>query len=302
MESEMADFMGNRESLRHWRDRVLAGRARRPVQGVGVTNSYTRSATDTFSLSNARYVASKVATDLRQLQRYYERRVAKDRVISTVDPEARHGHKTNHRGYDEYKGHLALDPDSEIITAVAVTPGNSGDVEPVADLIADLTHPDPAGPSAAGDEQPAVYGDSAYGAGGVLEQLENAGIEAMTKVQPPVAAGGMFAKDQFDINLEAQAVTCPNGVTIPIRPVRDKKNKKAGQHGRVRYALPQLPPGRHVHHVEVRAAYQYQPSRGPPHRRPHPAEATRLEGRLSGHPTQGRTQTGPPRPTPPPRP
>jgi hypothetical protein len=32
------------------------------------------------------------------------RRVAKDRVISTVDTEARHGHKTNHRGYDGYKG------------------------------------------------------------------------------------------------------------------------------------------------------------------------------------------------------
>jgi hypothetical protein len=45
------------------------------------------------------------------------RRVAKDRVISTVDPEARHGHKTNHRGFDGFKGHAAIDPDSEIITA-----------------------------------------------------------------------------------------------------------------------------------------------------------------------------------------
>jgi hypothetical protein len=32
------------------------------------------------------------------------RRVAKDRVISTVDPEARHGHKTAARGFDGYKG------------------------------------------------------------------------------------------------------------------------------------------------------------------------------------------------------
>ena len=32
------------------------------------------------------------------------RRVAKDRVISTVDPEARHGHKTASRGFDGYKG------------------------------------------------------------------------------------------------------------------------------------------------------------------------------------------------------
>ena len=72
------------------------------------------------------------------------RRVAKDRVISTVDPQARHGHKTNHRGFDGYQGHAAVDPDSEIITAVTVTPATTGDAQPVADLIADLTHPDPA--------------------------------------------------------------------------------------------------------------------------------------------------------------
>ena len=39
------------------------------------------------------------------------RRVAKDRIISTVDPDARHGHKTSARGFDGYKGHVAVDPD-----------------------------------------------------------------------------------------------------------------------------------------------------------------------------------------------
>ncbi|HEV8557899.1 MAG TPA: IS1182 family transposase [Actinophytocola sp.] len=156
------------------------------------------------------------------------RRVAKDRVISTVDTEARHGHKTNHRGYDGFKGHLALDPDSEIITAVAVTPANTGDVEPVADLIADLTSTDPADPPEGDGDPAAVYGDSAYGAGEVLERLDNAGLDSMTKVQPPVAPGGKFTKDQFDINLEARTVTCPNGITIPIRPVRGNK-KQAGK-------------------------------------------------------------------------
>jgi hypothetical protein len=47
------------------------------------------------------------------------RRAAKDRVISTVDPH-RHGHKTAARGFDGYKGHAAMDPDSEIITASTV--------------------------------------------------------------------------------------------------------------------------------------------------------------------------------------
>ena len=32
------------------------------------------------------------------------RRVAKDRIISTVDPQARHGHKTAAHGFDGYKG------------------------------------------------------------------------------------------------------------------------------------------------------------------------------------------------------
>jgi hypothetical protein len=49
------------------------------------------------------------------------RRVAKERVISTVDPDARHGHKTSARGFDGYKGHVAVDPDSELITATTIT-------------------------------------------------------------------------------------------------------------------------------------------------------------------------------------
>jgi len=66
------------------------------------------------------------------------RKVAPDRVISTVDPQARHGHKTNHRGFDGYKGHIAIDSDAEIITATAVTAGNAGDIEPAAELLSDL--------------------------------------------------------------------------------------------------------------------------------------------------------------------
>jgi hypothetical protein len=144
------------------------------------------------------------------------RKVATDRVISTVDPQARHGHKTSHRGFDGYKGHIALDPDSEIITATQVTAGNTGDVEPVADLISDLTgHTDNDDGDAA-----EVYGDAAYGAGEVLEQLDNAGIDAMIKVQPPVAPAGKFTKDQFTIDPEQATVTCPHQVTRTIRPIR----------------------------------------------------------------------------------
>jgi len=74
------------------------------------------------------------------------RRVSADRIISTVDPETRHGHKTSARGFDGYKGHAAVDPDSEIITKTVVTAGNAGDASVAADLITDLTG---AGPDAA---------------------------------------------------------------------------------------------------------------------------------------------------------
>ena len=186
------------------------------------------------------------------------RRVAKDRVISTVDPEARHGHKTSARGFDGYKGHIAIDPDAELITATGVTPGNAGDAAVAAGLlVAELpARPDepgsgpapatsapatdipaagdPAGPEpgeagetmagqpAAGDEeQLAVYGDAAYGAGELLDTLGQAGADIYCKVQPPAAPGGRFTKDAFSIDLAAGTVTCPAGQTAPLRPAGD---------------------------------------------------------------------------------
>jgi hypothetical protein len=163
------------------------------------------------------------------------RRVAADRVISTVDPQARHGHKTAARGFDGYKGHLAVDPDSEIITNTTVTAGNAGDASVAEDLISDLlAETDTAGTDTAGtdtagteakqDERatggadtPRVYGDNAYGTAGFHDQLEQAGIEDRCKTQQPVAAGGMFAKDRFAIDLHADTVRCPAGHTAPIR-------------------------------------------------------------------------------------
>src|SRR5437763_4295027 len=163
------------------------------------------------------------------------RRVAKDRVISTVDPDARHGHKSSARGFDGYKGHAAVDPDSEIITATTVTPGNAGDASVAEDLVADLLAgqaeqakpraaeagtAEPSADAAKDAERARVYGDNAYGTGSFHDRLDQAGITDRCTTQTPTAAGGLFSKDQFDIDLGAGAVTCPGGVTAPIRPAR----------------------------------------------------------------------------------
>ena len=47
--------------------------------------------------------------------------------------------------------------------------------------------------------------------------MEDAGIYAGIKVQPPAAVKGHFPKDPFAIDLDAKTVTCPAGVTAPIR-------------------------------------------------------------------------------------
>ena len=63
------------------------------------------------------------------------RKVARDRLISTVDVEARHGHKSRARTFDGYKTHLGVDPDDELITNVAVTAANTADREVIDELL-----------------------------------------------------------------------------------------------------------------------------------------------------------------------
>ena len=158
------------------------------------------------------------------------RRVAKDRVISTVDPHARHGHKTSSRGFDGYKGHVAVDPDSELITATAVAAANVGDAAVAEELWAgELTEStespargDDAQPKPAADDQRlVVYGDSGYGAGALIDQLEQAEVEIRCKVQAPTAPAGHFTRDAFDVDLQAGTVTCPTGQIASLRTIND---------------------------------------------------------------------------------
>ena len=140
---------------------------------------------------------------------------APDRVISTVDPEARHGHKTAAHGFDGYKAHVAVDPDSEVICAAEVSSAATADAVVAPTLLEDLVQ---------GQGEPTaravVYGDSAYGTGTNLAWLEQHELTPMVTTQLPTAPGGRFAKDQFRIDLQAQTVTCPARVTVAIIPAR----------------------------------------------------------------------------------
>ena len=140
------------------------------------------------------------------------RKVARDRIISTVDPEARHGHKSRNRRFDGYKAHLSVDPDSELIDDVVVTPANTHDADAVGDLVAG--HAD--------DEvKPTVMGDSAYAGADTLDDLQQAGFDVKAKVPPASGRAGMFGKDDFDIDLQADTVACPADHVVKIRRSAD---------------------------------------------------------------------------------
>jgi Transposase domain (DUF772)/Transposase DDE domain len=166
------------------------------------------------------------------------RRTAPERVISTVDPDTRHAHKTRQRHQDGYRAHLVVEPDTGIITATALTPAagpqNSDAAIGIELLDRDRSLPDTSGQTAGqaagqmatgqmatGQMLVQVLADSAYGTGDMLAELDVAGLRAIIKPWPlrPAVEGG-FTIDDFTVDETARLVTCPNGATVRITPSR----------------------------------------------------------------------------------
>ena len=141
------------------------------------------------------------------------RRVAPDRVISVVDPESRHMHKSRSVYRDGYKAHIAVEPDTGLITATALTPANAGDGATGVELLA--------------GEAPGlqVLADSAYGSGAVRTALDQAGHTAAIKAIPmhrnAKLGTDQFNRDDFIVDHPAGTVTCPGGHTVTITAARN---------------------------------------------------------------------------------
>jgi IS5 family transposase len=177
------------------------------------------------------------------------RGTAVDRVISTVDPETRHAHKTRSSYRDGYKAHVATEPDSGLVTACDIGPGNTGDAAAAPGLIAD----EPAGTD--------ILGDSAYSAGEFREHLDERGMNPVIKPQPlqPAVPGG-YTLDDFTIDLQAGTITCPNDVTVTISNKRAARFKQHCQTCSLRRKCTTAKAGRtivlHEHHQHLADARQ----------------------------------------------
>jgi hypothetical protein len=117
-------------------------------------------------------------------------------VISTVDTEARHTRKSKSKRRDGFRGHVAAEPETGLITDCEMTmAAHAGGLE--------------------------VYGDSAYGSGEARAAYRDAGHDTVIKPKPvqPAVPGGLTT-DDFAVDEDAGAVTCPAGVTRPMSKAR----------------------------------------------------------------------------------
>ena len=171
------------------------------------------------------------------------RKVAPDRVISTVDTQARHTRKSKSKRRDGFRGHVAAEPQTGLITdcemTMAAGPGSTDAENGVKLAARDRFHgtaggaepgpgpqakAEPAGARPADAAQAAgleVYGDSAYGSGEARAAYRDAGHDTVIKPGPlrPAVPGG-FTADDFTVDEHAGTVTCPAGLARPISPAR----------------------------------------------------------------------------------
>ena len=143
--------------------------------------------------------------------------VAQDRIVSVHDTEMRHGRKSVSQCFNGYKGALAVEPSSQIITAVDVIPANAHDSQDAHALIDESAEK-------TGLSVTTVIGDGAYGT--IEARLDAQEAEIPYTLVAPVAQiprTGRFTKEDFHIDIEHSKVRCPAGEVTQIYSRRTEK-------------------------------------------------------------------------------
>lgn len=129
--------------------------------------------------------------------------VSPDRVLSVHDPEMRHGRKSATRRFEGHKGAIAVDPESQLITAADVLRGNAQDHERALELVEQSE-------ANAGSVLEEAVGDCAYGDSETRRLFADAGRKLVAKVASR-RGQAQFPKEDFRIDLETMSCVCPAG-------------------------------------------------------------------------------------------
>ena len=183
--------------------RVTLALATRALRG------YAKDAASTQALREAqRLLAQLLAQDIDEEPEdgggpSIRRGTAKDRIVSTTDPEMRHGRKSDSKKFEGYKAAIVAETGSGVILATDVRAGNVPDREGAADLVAEAAQ-------CSGQELEEVLGDTAYGDLETRESIEALGAEVIAKA-PPGTRKGMFDRSDFRIDSSRGVARCPAG-------------------------------------------------------------------------------------------
>jgi len=175
--------------------------------------------TDTEMKSTARLLAKILSQDIEESKNKkpkIKRGVAKDRIISTTDPEMRHGRKSSAGKFNGYKTHITKDVASDVITNVDVSPANCPDGKMTEPLIEEAEEEFDI-------KTKSLCGDGAYSSGKIKEKMDDKRIELISKV-PQAKNRGKISKEEFTIDMKEEKVTCPEGkVAEKCRQSKDSK-------------------------------------------------------------------------------
>lgn len=151
--------------------------------------------------------------------------VSKDRIPSVHDPEMRHGRKSSSNRFDGHKAAVAVDTDSQLVTAVDILPGNAGDNTDVLELVEQSEEN-------TGIAVEETIGDAAYGDGATRQAFADAGRSLIARV-PGRPNQAHFPKEDFRIDLEAGTCTCPAGQVTRSLPAATTRTDRHGRSYRV---------------------------------------------------------------------
>ena len=147
--------------------------------------------------------------------------VAPDRIVSTDDPQMRHGRKSAAKRFDGHKAAIAVDTETQLITAVTVLSGNAPDNTDARELIEQTEE----------NAQVVVtetMGDCAYGDGATRQEFADAGRTLIAKV-PARPQRSHFPKEDFQIDLATSTCTCPAGQETRVLVRAGTRRDRSGQ-------------------------------------------------------------------------
>jgi transposase len=147
--------------------------------------------------------------------------VAKDRVVSVHDPQMRHGRKSKAKRFDGHKGAIAVDPESQLVTAADVLAGNAPDNEKALSLVEQSEEN-------TGLQVEETMADCAFGDGTTRQEFADAGRKLVAKV-PGRPNSAQIPKEDFKIDLASKTCWCPGGqecrMLVPMGRHKDRKGE-----------------------------------------------------------------------------